>query len=52
MKNRLINKNNNIFEKKKKKKGSLQDFSDSNSTNKNPVKITLKHYFYIVEAYI
>ena len=48
MKNRLINKNNNLFEKKRRKKEVLQDFSDSNSTNKNPVKITVKQYFYIV----
>ena len=34
MKNRLINKNDNILKKQKKKKEVLQDFSDSNSTNK------------------
>ena len=35
MKNRLTNKNNEILQKKKKKEEEvLQDFSDSNSTNK------------------
>ena len=33
MKNRLINKNNNVLKKKEKKK-ALRDFSDSNSTYK------------------
>ena len=48
MKNILIDKNNNIFKKKRRrKKEVLHDFFLQQFYQQNPVKITVKHYFYI-----
>ena len=48
MKNRLINKNKIYLKKKEKKKRSFTGFFGQQFCQQNPVKITVKHYFYIV----